>query len=258
MARNQRKSGTRSPGRSRGRGRSRWTGSRIGLVVAAVLAVVAVTGVPTTRWFWARGEASPLARGVELLGEQGCVACHGDPSGSWRWRADGAPPASVEMIRDAVLNGRPGALSFPGPMPPMGGRLQVDEWRALVLAVGVLEGLVGVPEDPELASGYDIARQMGCFGCHGVLGAGGVPNPGSLTGRIPGWLGNTFRRTLEEDGRLRQVILQGSPQARVPVPGVPGSLLAMPAWGERLDSVEVEILVRYLRWLHENPPALEP
>ncbi len=258
MARSQRKSGSRGSSRSGGKRARRWNASRIGMVLAGVVAVVAVLGVPTYRWWWAREETNPLARGMELLGEQGCAACHTGASGSWRWRADGAPPVSVEMIRDAILNGRPASPEFPGAMPPMGGRLDVGEWRALVLAVGVLEGLVGVPEDPELASGYDIAVQMGCFGCHGRLGAGGVPNPGSLEGRIPGWLGGSFRKVLAVDGRLREVILEGSRQRRVPVPGVPGSLLSMPAYGERLDSVEVEILVRYLRWLHENPPSLEP
>ncbi len=257
MARGRKKAGPGSSRRSR-KGSRRKVSSRAGLILAGVVAVIAVFGVPAYRWLWARGEANPLAQGLELLETRGCASCHRPDAGGWRWRGDGTPPVSLEMVRDAVLNGRPQAQDFPAAMPAMGSRFQVGEWKAVVLAVGVLEGLVGVPEDPELASGYDIARQMGCFGCHGLLGAGGVPNPGSLQGRIPGWLGAGFEKTLEVDGALRRVILEGSVQDRVPLPGVPGSLLAMPAYGERLDSVEVEILVRYLRWLHENPPSLEP
>ncbi len=257
MARGRRKAGAARSRKSAGRA-GRRASSRVGLALAVVVAVAAVFGLPAYRWLWARGEANPLARGLELLETRGCASCHRPEAGGWRWRADGTPPVSPEMIRDAVLNGRPPAAGFPAGMPPMGHRLDLEEWKAVVLAVSVLEGLVGVPEDPELASGYDIARQMGCFGCHGLLGAGGVPNPGSFQGRIPGWLGAGFEKTLEVDGALRRVILEGSVQDRVPLPGVPGSLLAMPAYGERLDSVEVEILVRYLRWLHENPPSLEP
>jgi mono/diheme cytochrome c family protein len=223
------------------------------IVIAVVLALVAA--LPVYRWRWAKGERNPLGYGLEMLRQQGCVACHVTPEGHYRWRTDDSLPPSVEVIRDAVLNGRRVASGFPAKMPAYGARLTVEKWQGAVVAVAVLSGLVGVPEDPELGAGHDVALQMGCFGCHGALGAGGVANPGSLSGAVPGWYGKAYQRAVKAQGGLAQLLREGGQPHRVPFPGLPSPLLRMPAYGNQLDSTESSLLVGYIEWLNANPPA---
>jgi len=239
-----------SPGpvpRDRGR---RWLGWTFAAVVVA-----AVLAVPVARWAIGRDEGNLLLDGFGELEDAACIACHRQPDGRWRWHADGTPPVSLEVIRDAIFNGRDAVPGFAEAMPAYAGRLEHEEWLGAQHAVAVLAGLEGVPEDPELAAGHDVARDMGCFGCHGPLGEGGVANPGSLAGRIPGWYGGRYRKAAEREGGIQAVIREGSRPIRVPVPGLAGPLLTMPAWGDRIDSTELEVLTAYLRWLHENPPG---
>jgi len=257
MARGKGTSGRkRTGGRSAASGKrsgrwSRWLWMAVGVIVIGLLAAL-----PVYRWWWHRGERSELGRGVELLAEQGCESCHRDTAGCWKWRADGGGPASTDAIRDAVLNGRPVADGFPAAMPPFADRLVAGEWRRIVVAVGSLVGILGVPEDQELAAGRDIVMQMGCRACHGVLGGGGVPNPGSLSGEVPGWYGRSFSSVAAGEGSLEALLRDGARQHGNLFPGEAPPLLVMPAYGGRLDSVELDLLARYLEWLHENPPAL--
>jgi len=236
----------------RSAGWSRWLWA-----AAAVVLIILAGAIPSYRAWWRRAEGSELGRGLAGLHAEGCVACHRSPSGCWKWRADGRPPASTDAIRDAVLNGRPAADGFPAAMLAYANRLEAGEWRRLVIAAGVLSGIVGVPEDQELAAGRDIVGQMGCGGCHGALGGGGVPNPGTLSGEVPGWYGPTFEGLRAGEGALESMVRDGGQQRRNPVPGAPPPLLSMPGYGDRLDSVELDLLVRYLEWLHDNPPSLE-
>ena len=237
--------------RKRSTGRSRWLAIAAGVVLLALL-----SALPVYRAWWRRAERTDLSTGLARLDEEGCLACHRDPAGCFKWRADGRQPASTDAVRDAVLNGRPAAEGFPGAMPPYAGRLRVREWQDLAVAVAALAGIAGEPEDQELAAGRDIVTQMGCERCHGPLGARGIPNPGTLTGRVPGWYGPELRALLAKDGALEAVLRDGSRQRRTPMPGVSPPPLAMPAYGGRLDSVELDLLVRYLEWLHDNPPSL--
>ena len=43
-----------------------------------------------------------------------------------------------------------------------------------------------------LIKGEQLARRYHCFNCHGIFGQGGVKNPKSLKGYIPGWYGRDF------------------------------------------------------------------
>jgi mono/diheme cytochrome c family protein len=221
----------------------------------AAVCVCAVLAVPVYRFFWHRGEVNQLQQGMALMPEAGCRACHGQANGLLRWRDDGAPLASMEAARDAILNGRERVGDLPAAMPAFGARLEGREWQSLLMASLALEAMVGVPGDPELAAGYDLALEQGCFGCHGILGCGGVANAGSLTGEVPGWYGGSFgARTAGEGGALG-VLRDGARATGLPIPGVPGPLLAMPSFQGRVDSTEMQLLVRYVEWLRENPPV---
>jgi len=102
-----------------------------------------------------------------------------------------------------------------------------------------------------------VAVQMECFGCHGRLGSGGVSNPGSLSGGVPGWYGRSFLKAAAAPNGLERILREGAKSARVPVPWAPGPVLQMPAYGDRLDSTEIQLLTRYMRWLQEHPPQLD-
>ncbi|NOZ95203.1 MAG: hypothetical protein GXP47_10760 [Acidobacteria bacterium] len=258
MARTKSKTGTKRSGRRRPSSRGGWDRSRWLMALAVLGVITLIAAIPVYRWWWQKGEVSELGEGLKLLERQGCVSCHRDGSGCWRWRADGRRPASTDAIRDAVLNGRSAAEGFPAAMPAYAGRLQARQWQGLVVATGVLTGILGVPEDQELAAGRDIVAQMGCGSCHGALGGGGVANPGSLTGAVPGWYGRSFAALQRKEGGLETLLQDGGRQRKSLIPGVPPPLLNMPPYGERLDSVEMDLLVRYLEWLHDTPPSLEP
>ena len=217
-------------------------------VIAAV-----IVALPAYRWRWRRVGSNAVQTGRELFRQQGCVACHRTHAGGLRWRADEATPASLEVIRDALLNGRPVETGFDvGAMPPYGRRLTRRARNDLGLAVGALTGLVGVPQDQELAAGHDVATQMRCFRCHGPLGSGGVANPGSLPGVVPGWMRKGAGAALASPEAFAALLENGAKPRRVPLPWMPGPVLNMPAFGSKLDSTESDLLRRYLVWLHER------
>jgi len=250
----------RSPKKSK-RSVSR-SGRRVNLSMWATwgvvaLCVCAILAVPVYRLFWSRGEANQLEQGVALMPNLGCMACHLQRDGELRWRDDKGPPPSMEAARDAILNGRDRVPGLAAAMPAFGGRLDAREWQAVLTAAASLEGMVGVPEDPELAAGYDIAEEQGCFGCHGMLGCGGVANRGSLPGEVPGWYGNAFASQAGGEGGVETILRDGARATRLPIPGVPGPLLAMPSFEDRMDSTEMRLLARYVEWLRESPPLHE-
>lgn len=128
-----------------------------------------------------------------------------------------------------------------------------------MLAVGSTSGLVGIPDEPELAVGYEIAVDAGCFSCHGPLGAGGVPAGGTLTGEVPGWHGRTFDGDGGEASRIRLAVTEGARQTTLPWARSRGDRLAMPAYAGVLDSTEIEAVVRYVEWVrHEGIVTPEP
>src|SRR5512145_1757860 len=82
---------------------------------------------------------------------------------------------------------------------------QVDDLVAYLRAAsGLLE-----PRDDVAAKGVEIALANGCFHCHGDMGVGGMPNPGSLKGYIPGFGGEDFDELVRDDDELRSWITEG-------------------------------------------------
>ena len=223
--------------------------------IGGVVIVLALVTLPIYRWWVQRGESNAVQRGVELLNEQACLACHQPVPGELRWTSSGQLPVSVEVMRDAVLNGRDVAAGFGAAMPAYGGRLGGD-WRDAVVAVGALTDLIAVPEEAELAAGRNVAHQLGCFGCHGLVGGGGIGNPGSLAGHVPPWYSDRPGSHVLDEDRVRTVLREGSHPTRAPIPGAPPPLLSMPKFAGRIDSTELSLVTAYVLWLNENPPTL--
>ncbi|GBD07830.1 Cytochrome c oxidase subunit 2 [Candidatus Thermoflexus japonica] len=86
---------------------------------------------------------------------------------------------------------------------------------------------------PEITAAPDGAFlfQTYCAACHGPQGEGKIGPPLNAAGRVPQM----------DEATLRAIIRQGRPGT------------AMPAWGDRLSSEEIEALIRFLRELSQEP-----
>lgn len=124
----------------------------------------------------------------------------------------------------------------------------------------MLDGLAG---DALLALGDRISRQQGCYQCHGELGQGGVENPLSFKGSIPGFFGDAFRELT--DGGKPEEILHWIDHGRglAVEKGLRGTFakrffdqqaIGMPGYGGLIRESEKAVLVAYLLALNEMGP----
>jgi mono/diheme cytochrome c family protein len=101
------------------------------------------------------------------------------------------------------------------------------------------------------ARGYRTALRSGCFNCHGPDGSGGVKNPGSKDGEVPGFGGGTPMMWAKSEAELRAYILDGAPARKRNDPRYRqqrrAQLLAMPAYRGYLSGGQVDDLLAYLR-----------
>jgi mono/diheme cytochrome c family protein len=99
--------------------------------------------------------------------------------------------------------------------------------------------------------GYQVAVNAGCFNCHGPNGIGGVKNPGSAYGEVPGFEGGTPMMWVKKEDELREYVLGGAPIRKAANPlyqsEMQGQLLVMPAYRNYLSPHEVDDLLVYLR-----------
>lgn len=250
------------------------------------LGIVAVLLAAASPWivagYWSVRSDNAIRRGSARARELGCFSCHGElgrsgipipgsDEGVPQW--DGSVwmmyVASDEDVRKYILQGSPrktdshedrrnsgrhdhdhdaAAIS----MPAYGDVVSERDVDDLVATFKVLAGMVAPERGTPTRAGYELAREWRCFSCHGPAGSGGLPNPGSFTGFVPGWYGADFRdlvRNREEfDDWIREGMiprLSGNPIARF---FLKRQQLRMPAYGgltrEQLDS-----LWEYTRWL---------
>jgi len=235
-------------------------------------------------WIWLTTPLStPTMRGQILANELACFTCHGlggsqavsNPGSDFgeipRWDQD-YKSMFIEDERDIaswILHGRPGVYEQPQagmvavppgkgavPMPRYAGRItqsQLEDLTAYYRAVAAYQ-----PElSPEAREGRKTADRRGCFSCHGPGGMGGFPNPGSFKGIIPPWNGKDYSHLVENEGELREWILDGhiqrferNPFARF---FLNRQLVAMPAYREHLTTGEVDSIVTYITELRQNP-----
>ena len=88
------------------------------------------------------------------------------------------------------------------------------------------------------------------------MGIGGMPNPGSLKGYIPGFGGEDFDELVRNDDELRGWIAEGGiPRLRNdPLASyfIERQRIQMPAFKDRLKPDEIDALVAYVRWLADG------
>ena len=121
-----------------------------------------------------------------------------------------------------------------------------------ILAVAALAFVVRVSrltETTPARRGAAVAERLGCFACHGPEGRGGVADPGSRNGMLPGWDGPTVATLVANDAELHEWILDGLPARLRVVETVARRtpLVPMPAYRNRISESELADLLVYFR-----------
>lgn len=265
------------------------------LIGLFVLATAATIGVQLAR----RPETSPVSRGAKLAAQAGCFACHGsaeeEPRFNLRqaapgqWRPKNNPSlvdgeiTEVKVLVDWIANGVPAAEAARHKdlfiqMPAYKDRLtagEIEDIAAWILAEGL--GLRVAPgartplASPALAhtadqlfvAGDKLARQTGCYQCHGELGQGGVANPASFKGYIPGFQGEDFRE-LTANGDRAEIIhwidhgrgraIESGPLGAIARRFLDRQAIPMPGYRDQLSAAEKELLADYLLLLNKSGP----
>ena len=224
-------------------------------------------------------EETPAVRGYRVAAGVGCFSCHG-PGGNGGTKNPGSEEGEVpafgeqtqmmyvkddQDLREYIMDGAPtrrredpdyrakteaAALR----MPSYRNFLSAGEVSDLVAFLRATSGQI-LPDEALAAKGAERAATLGCFACHGPLGAGGVPNPGSFKGYIPGFWGADFDELVRDDGELRQWIGEGGiprisehPIGRI---FVRRQVIKMPAFahGHVESPQDIDALMAYVRWI---------
>lgn len=127
-------------------------------------------------------------------------------------------------------------------------------WITLLAVVALLEGAALTfllvrrdwqrqAADTPVTRGREVARRMGCFGCHGPGGERPIPNPGAKNGDVPRWGGGMWMMYNDRPDDVRAWIRDGHPPSHGPDAN---ALIAMPAYGDRLSEAELSDLTAYV------------
>ncbi len=251
-----------------------WLGTIVLLGIAFWL------GAPAAiRAYWWRHESNPIRRGAELAARSGCFSCHGpegarglpDPGtgqGVPQW--DGGVPMMFvngeAEVREYILNGVSRRRAQSGSavaerskaairMPAYRGVLRREDVDDLVAYYMAVSELSPVP-DPGAARGRELVRRFRCESCHGTAGSGGVANPGSYKGYVPGWLGTDFPELVRSPQELRQWVLEGGIERftgdRLARFFISRQRLQMPAYRTAMTPEDVDAVGAYIRFLRKE------
>lgn len=253
----------------------------IAVLLLVVIAQATWIAYPVVRDVVVPPRENAAQRGRRLAAELGCFTCHG-PGGRGGVPNPGSEGGEVpsfhqgtmmmyvhddQDLREYILDGAPAAklarpeyraqmeaqaLRMPAFRPVVSARQVAD----LVTYLRAASGLLAPPDDSPAAQGAEVAATAGCFDCHGDLGIGGLPNPGSLKGYIPGFCGEDYEELVRDDEELRGWITDGGiPRLRDdPLASffLQRQRIQMPAYGEHLSAADIEALVAYVRWVAEG------
>jgi mono/diheme cytochrome c family protein len=143
-------------------------------------------------------------------------------------------------------------------MPAYKGMLSERELEDLVTFVKAMANLQQPDplEAPEVVEGYHIASRLGCFGCHGPGGLGGVSNPASFKGYVPPWDGEDFAELVHNEDELRQWILEGKINRLEANPLATyfthNQVIQMPPYRAILQEDELAKIIAYIQWLRSE------
>jgi mono/diheme cytochrome c family protein len=268
---------------------------RFGLSLVVLVLLGLLAGPAAARVYWTWRASNPVRRGVARARQLGCFSCHGN-LGTGGIKDPGLPnletPAwdggmymmyvkNDDDIRRYILKGSvPGkSVSNPGEKTdaPSGGQgvesptaavampsfqktLSGTDLEDLVAAYKYIAGMVRPPADSAEQRGFDIARKWNCSACHGEGASGGLPNPRSFTGFIPGWYGPDFHDLVRDRQEFDEWIQSGS------IPRLAGNPIAaiflrrqrvsMPAYRD-FSTRELDDLWAYVNWLEQTGGGVE-
>ena len=225
-------------------------------------------------------EITAAARGRDLARDLGCFSCHGSLGHSGianpgsRYRK--VPPfnegtimmfaKSDQDLREYILDGAPATKresdSYRKEMAAQALRMpayrdvisesQVDDLVAYLRATSEML----FPPDGPAADGEELAHEMGCFSCHGAQGSGGISNPGSLKGYIPGFYGPDFSELVHNDEELRSWIEQGGIKRfnddELASFFIARQRVKMPGYGAHLSREQIDHLIAYVKWVSKE------
>ncbi len=251
------------------------------IAVAVLLMTTLFFAFPTIKNIVLPPEITPVQRGQLLADQLGCFRCHG-PDGKGGvanlGSREGEVPAyqggmlvmyaqNDKEIREYILDGMPARYRNDREyleqrekqalrMPAFRGFVSEHDLDDLVAYVKAASAFVSpLPATPE-ARGMDIAYRTGCLGCHNVMGAGGLKNPGSLKGYIPGWWGEDFDELVRDEAELREWIEEGKIRrlAEHPIARhfVEGQRVQMSAYKKFLKPEEINELIRFVQWVRKE------
>lgn len=253
------------------------------LVGGAILAGVALAALPGGRAFLRARESNPVLRGRELAERNGCMACHRPfagheiPNPGSRWSTVPAfQGGNLSMyakdrgeVAEFIRSGAPRRwLDDPEirrrietqhlRMPAFADRLSEREIADLV-AFACAEGEFDLPGDEAAQKGRELARDNGCTACHGVEGAGGIPNPGSLGGFVPGFAGKNFSELVRDEAEFREWVKTGTLARLERNPVVLAfwrhQKVKMPAFAQQLDDEDIGHLWAWVAAVRAAPAA---
>ncbi len=239
----------------------------VGLLL--MVAVIAVLPVGVRRVLHSL-ESTPVLRGRQLAAQVGCLACHSQtkrseiPNPGSRWGTVPRFGSGNAMMYQPTRQGIEEFIRFGAPrkwlddeairlrlatqrlrMPAYDERLNDQQIADLVAYVAVVER-VDQTAGEAAAAGRKLARQQGCFDCHGFDGAGGVANPGSLGGFVPGFAGGNFDHLVRDQEEFRDWVRTGTSRRlqRNPVARFfwRRQAISMPAYGADLSEEELDLL----------------
>jgi len=260
------------------------TGKKValGVVVVLVLAEQAWLLAPLVKRQLFPPHTERAAAGREVAERLGCFSCHG-AEGTGGPRNPGSDNRVVpalaggemmmwaddpEDLREWILYGkrlddaahdfeRSGYSAGQGSgraivMPAYEPHLAGGELELLLDYLRAISGLQ-FPADKSTEKGLTLAYELGCFRCHGPMGTGGVANPGSLKGYVPGFVGEDYAELVSDRSELVQWLRNGisdrfrdNPAARAVLGR---QAIKMPAYEQFLDDAEIESLVALVEWL---------
>jgi len=247
-------------------------------LVLAMLAAIAFFAAADS----VRPRLTPPERGRRVAEANGCFSCHG-PEGVKGvpnpGRADLTVPAfssalmmyakDAGEVREWIEDGsteakrasrtwrterEKGALRMPAFEKRLTSR-EIDDLVTFVLA----SAGEPAPEDSLPAAGLERARDLGCFGCHGVGGRFARPNPGSFKGYVPPWDGSDFPELVTSRAEFDEWVESGVSKRFAANPAatffLKRAMLHMPHYRKHLQPGDPDALWAYVTWLRALPAS---
>ena len=221
-------------------------------LAAGALAAGALAGGSSSAKPQAKPVDPQVALGAHLFVQFACSACHGFAGQGGV--STGVPPLKpfANQITAATLrryiNQGAGEPKDPTKVwMPVWGPV-ISDAQVVALVKYIKAGLpkvdyanpVAIPTSQgPVVAGMKAYQRYGCAVCHGLTGAGGVPNPASPTKAVPALAG--LSKTYSNEA-LKEIVQHG-----VSLGG--SAVISMPHWGGIIPDSQIDSIVAYLKTL---------